>query len=338
MKKKQFLRLAFGLLLTIIIGGYTYMQSNMSNTASYPTKPITIIVPFSPGGGMDLVARVLEKLAPKYLGQPFLVLNKPGGAGAIAWNELSSASPDGYTIGMTAPELLTLPLYGTTKYHYPTALEPLAQVSISPMVMVVQVDQPWQDLTAVINYAKEHPGQLKFGHGGIGSLSHIIGESFSTLTHSNLQQVPFRGGVEATTALLGKHIEIAIVGTSVAKEHIKKGTLRAVAVSGEHRISDPIFAQTPTFKEQNLDLVFNNWFVIAAPKDLPPAVKVQLAAGLKSMILDPDFKNNMDALGVEIEYLDRKATATLWIEEKEKLTNLLEKNGILDLIKSLKTT
>lgn len=337
MQKKTLRSLIVGLLMIlIIIGGYTYMQTKMSIVPKYPTQPITIIVPFSAGGSLDLIARSLEKVAPKHLGQPLIVVNKLGGAGAIGWNELSSAIPDGYTIGVTAAEVLTLPLYGTTKYHYATALDPLAQVSNTPMIMVVHGDQPWQDLKALITYANQHPGQIKFGHGGIGSLPHIVGESFAKSANISLEQVPFRGGSESVTALLGKHIEIAILSPTTAKEHIKNGTLRALAVSSEHRLSDPELAQIPTFKEQGLDVVFDNWHVIAAPKGLPPEIKAQLTAGLKDMISDPEFISNLNNLGIEIEYLDAKTSADKWITEREKLTKILQETGIIDLIKSQK--
>lgn len=337
MAKRTLGWLVIGFLVILIsIGGQTYMNSKMSTVSKYPTQPITIIVPFSAGGGMDLVARALEKVATKHLGQPLVVVNKLGGAGSIAWNELSSAPPDGYTIGLTAPELLTLSLYGTTKYHYPTALEPLAQISNPQMILVVNNDQNWDDLPKFITYAKQHPGELKFGHSGIGSIPHLVGEAFAKSITTTFEQVPFRGGSEATTALLGKHVQIAVIGPSTAKEHIKKGTLRALAVTGEHRLSDPALAQIPTFQEQGFDVLFNNWHVIAAPKDLPPEIKTQLTAALKDMILDPEFQSNMNTMGIEVEYLDAKSTAAKWITEREKLTTLLQETGIVDLIKNQK--
>ena len=338
MSKKTLLGLASLLLLiSILSGGYTYMKNQMTMAIKYPTQPITLIVPFSAGGGLDLVARALEKVAPKHLGQSIIVVNKLGGGGTIGWNELSNATPDGYTIGITSPELLTLPLYGgTSKYNYPTALEPLAQISATPMVLVVHSEESWGNLNELVTYGKQHPGSLKFGHGGIGSFSHMIGESFAKSAHMTLEQVPFRGGSEVAIALLGKHLELAIVAPATVKEHIKNGTLKALAISGRHRMADPELAQIPTFAEQGFDVVFNNWQVIAAPKDLPPNIKAQLVAGLKEMIFDPEFKKTMDLLGVEVEYVDEKDTAVKWISEREKITKLLKETGILDLIKSQK--
>jgi tripartite-type tricarboxylate transporter receptor subunit TctC len=128
-------------ILSITLGGCATMQDKeVTTTNKYPDKPITLIVPFGVGGGMDLVARLLEKSAPTQLGQSLVIINKPGAAGALGWNELASASPDGYTLGITGIEVLLQPLYGQTKYHYPTALEPLAQISESPQVMAVQAN------------------------------------------------------------------------------------------------------------------------------------------------------------------------------------------------------
>lgn len=144
MGKKTFVWLVAALLIgMIIIGGCTSMQTaKVPDTPKYPDRPITVIVPFSAGGASDIVARALEKNAIKYIGQPLAVVNKPGGGGAVGWNELAASNPDGYTIGITGVEIILHPLYGPTKYNYLTALEPIAQVSNASWVMVVRADQP----------------------------------------------------------------------------------------------------------------------------------------------------------------------------------------------------
>jgi tripartite-type tricarboxylate transporter receptor subunit TctC len=161
-----------------VIAGCTDTSDKTATNGKYPDKPITVIVPYSVGGGLDLTARSMEKLALKYLGQPLVVVNKPGGTGAIGWNELSGANPDGYTLGITGIDMLLLPAYGPTKYNYLTALDPLGQVVSLPMVMAVQADQPWQTVAELVQYAKKNPGQLKFAHTGVGSFPHLLGEMF----------------------------------------------------------------------------------------------------------------------------------------------------------------
>jgi len=328
----------FLLLVSIIMGGCTTISEKPITKPitdnKFPEKPITMIVAFSAGGGADLIARSLEKIAPKYLGQPIVVVNKVGGSGAIGWNELAGASPDGYTLGITST--IIQPLYQSAKYHYLTALTPLVQISYTPNVMLIRADRPWQNVHEVIEYVKQHPGQLKFGHSGIGSLSHVVGETFSQVANADISQVPFRGGSESIAALLGKHVEIVFMPSSSAKEQIKSGTVRALAVSSEYRLANPDLAQIPTFKEQGLDVIFGDRYGVAAPKGLPPEVQMKLAEGLKTMVLDPEFKNSMDALGLEIQYLGPQEIQEMWITDNEKLTKIIQETGILDKIKAQK--
>ncbi|WP_110956329.1 tripartite tricarboxylate transporter substrate binding protein [Massilibacillus massiliensis] len=313
------------------------MQSKtISTTQKYPTKPITVIVPFSAGGGLDLLARTLEKMAPKYLGQPLIVVNKTGGAGTIGWNELVVANSDGYTLGASSTDVLIQPLYGTTKYHYPTALEPIAQVINLPFIMVVPAEQPWKSLEEIVQYAKQHPGQLKCGHAGIGSSSHIAGEMFAKFADITLEQVPFRGVNDAIVALLGNHTQIAFVNPSTVKEQIKNGTLRALAMTGEQRLVDSELAQIPTFKELGFDMELNIWYGVAAPKGLSPEVKSRLETGFREMIEDPEFKINIEKLGLQIEYLNSEDSLEKWSKDGEKLSKTIKETGILEQIKAQK--
>ena len=327
----------FLLLISIIVGGCNEMSNKtITYTKKFPEKPITMIVGFPAGGGSDLLARSLEKVSIKHLGQPLMIVNKPGGSGTIGLNELVRSNPDGYVLSITTPEAIVMPLYGQAKYQYVSALDPIAQISNASIAMVIQADTPWQNVDELIQYAKQHPGELKFGHSGIGSVTHIIGERFIREADINIQQVPFRGGPEVVIALLGKHIQIGFVPIMAIKEQVLSGALRILAVASERRISDPKMDQIPTFKEQGLDIAFNYRYGIAAPKDLPPEVKTKLSEGFKSMILDPDFKKDMDALGLEIEYLGPKETQEQWLADNTKLAKTIQETGILDRIKEQK--
>lgn len=302
----------------------------------YPEKPITVIVPFNPGGGLDLTARSLEKLALKHLGQPLVVVNKPGGAGALGWNELSGSAADGYTAGITGIDLLLLPQYGASKYNYLTALDPLAQIAALPTAIAVKADQPWQNIDELIAYARQHPKQLKFGHSGIGSFSHLVGEMFGQAANISIEQVPFAGASEVIPALLGGHVQIIINTPSILKEHAKAGTVRILAVTGDHRSGDPELKQIPTFKEQGLDITLTNWYGIAVPKELPVKDRNKLAAGLKSLIADPEFKTNMENIGIPVEYLGPEETQAKWLADNEKLRKTMQDSGVLEQIKAQK--
>lgn len=337
LKKALFWPLAGLLVLSFIIGGCMDMQSAMiSKNEKYPSKPITTLVPFTVGSASDILARMLEKCAPQQLGQPLVVVNKPGGTGTIGWNELATAIPDGYTIGIITGESLLNPLYGTTKYDYPTSLEPLAQITAIPEVMAIQVGQPWSDVSALIEYSKRHPAQLKFGHHGVGSLGHIAGEMFAQTAGIRLEQVPFRGDNEAAVALLGGHIQVYFGNPAVIKEHIVNGTVKAIAVSSEQRLSDPVFANVPTFKELGFDVSVSNWIGVAAPKELPKEIKAQLVAGLQAMITDPEFKKSVESMGLQYDYLGPRESEEKWLTDSQKLANFVQTTGILELIKAQK--
>lgn len=323
--------------ISTILGGCTSMQSKESTTSkNYPDKPITFIVPFGAGGALDVVARMLEKSSVKHLGHPLVILNKPGSAGALGWNELVTAAPDGYTIGISSSELFLHPLYGNSKYNYPTALEPLAQISSTPFIMVVQANQPWETAADLVKYAKEHPGELKFGHSGMGSIPHVVGEAFSKSASITLDQVPFRSAAEAITALLGGHIQVVLINPGTAKEYIKSGMLKTLAVTDANRLVDPVFANVPTFKEQGFELYYGSRLGLVAPKDMPADVKAKLVESLKSMLTDPNFKKELESMGLQYEYLDDKQTQKQWIYENKELTKAVQESGIIELIKSQK--
>jgi tripartite-type tricarboxylate transporter receptor subunit TctC len=338
MQKKSFILLATcSLALSIILGGCMSMENKtVTTTSKYPDKPITLIIPFGVGGGTDLIARLLEKAAPTQLGQPLVIINKPGGAGTLAWNEVTGASPDGYTLSMTAIEVLLQPLYGPTKYHYPTALEPIVQISESSMVMAIQAEQPWQNADDLIVYAKQHPGKIKFGHAGVGGIAHLAGETFAKNANIHLEQVPYQSAAEAMASLLGGHTQVAFVNPASAKEYIKNGMIRVLAIASEKRLADPIFANVPTFKEQGLDVIGSSWFGVAAPKGLPVDVKNKLANGFKVMINDPEFKKSLERLGLQVNYLGPKESEEQWLTDSQRLTQTVQETGILEKIKAQK--
>jgi tripartite-type tricarboxylate transporter receptor subunit TctC len=325
------------LIISIILGGCSDMQIKTATTKSnYPEKPIITIVPFSVGGGMDLTARSLEMVSLKYLGQPLVIMNKPGGAGTIGWNELAGASPDGYTIGTVAIDILISSLLMASKYNYPTALEPLAQISSPPMVLGIRADQPWENLDELLEYAKQNPGKLKCGNGGVGSIGHIVGEMFGQSTKIKIEQVPFTGGSEQTAALLGGHVQLIFITPAALKEQVKSGKIRILALSGEHRLTDPLFTSIPTFKEKGIDITVTNWYGIAVPKEMPIKDKTKLAEGLKASINDPEFMKRMDSIGLPVEYLGPEESQAKWQSDSQKLQKALQESGILEQIKSQK--
>jgi tripartite-type tricarboxylate transporter receptor subunit TctC len=325
------------LFVTMIIGGCGSVQNKSASAPEkYPNRPITLSVPFSAGGTVDLVARALEKNAPKHLGQPLVIVNKPGGGGVISWNEVAGTKPDGYTLGLTTVGLILQPLYSPTKYNYPTALDPLAQVTISPIVVAVRADQPWQTLDDLINYAKEHPGAIKYGHPGLGTIVHVTGEAFAKEAGISIDQVPFLGTPEGIAATLGGHIQLLFSPIAEMKEHVKSGKVRVLAVAGDKRLTQPEFAQVPTFKEQGLNVGFSLWIGVGAPKGLPEDVKNKLTEGFKGIAQDPAFKKNLEDMGLAVEYLGSQESVDKWISDSASLAKIVKETGIAERIASQK--
>ncbi|WP_371372969.1 Bug family tripartite tricarboxylate transporter substrate binding protein [Sporomusa aerivorans] len=303
----------------------------------YPAKPINVIVPFAAGGSSDMIARVLGKAATKQFGQSFVVVNMPGGAATIGMNELAGARPDGYTTGIVGASVFLQPLYGQTRYHYPTALEPVVQVASMPVVIATLTDRPWKNINELVNYAKQHQGEIKYGHPGLGTAPHITGEMVAKTVGADIVQVPFRGDSEALTALLGGHVQLIIAATPTAlKEHVQKGVIKILGVAEEHRLTILGLENVPTLKEQGIDVAFSLWNGIAAPKGLPAAEKAQLAVGFKEMINDPVFKKDMEDIGMSVQYLGPDEFSDQWIADNAKLTKIVKETGIIDLIAAQK--
>lgn len=322
--------------ITVMLGGCSMGAKESVALEKYPTKPINIIVPFAAGGSMDMIARSMEKSAVKHLGQPLVVINMPGGGGTIGMNELAGAKADGYTIGVVGMGAILQPLYGQTRYHYPTALEPLIKVAASPNAVVVLSEKPWKSLGELVTYAKAHPGELKFGHSGLGAGPHLTGEILAKEAGINIVQVPFKGESEALAALLGGHVQLIVVTPSTVKDYIKSGTVRVLGVAEEKRLTIAGFENVPTFKEQGINFAFSFWQGIAAPKGLPAAEKAKLVAGLKEMVNDAAFKKDVENIGMTVEYVGPDKIGAKWAEDNAILTKLVKESGMAELIASQK--
>lgn len=330
MTRKIVVLLAGIISVLILASGCAIMQGKTDGGLEpYPSKPITLLVPYSAGGDPDTLARMVGKFSERYLGQSMVVLDKPGGATTVALNELAGSRPDGYTVSIVSNNVIMQPLYGTAQYDYPTALEPIAQLTSGPKVAVVRADAPWKTLSDLTVYAKEHPGAIKYGHIGIGGPTHIVGEMYAQEAKIQIKQVPFAGPTEAITALLGGHVQLIFVSTPEIKAYVKSGQARALAISDTKRRNWPEFAAVPTFQEQGLDVVLRSWLGIAAPKGLPIDVKEKLAAGIQATIQDSDFRQS---LGMNIDYLGPAEVAAEWLDERERMVKVLKDTGLADRI------
>lgn len=265
----------------------------------YPNRPIKIVVPFSAGGGTDIIARVVsDKLAQK-LGQPVIVINTPGAGGTIGAASVARADPDGYTllvwhIGMISSAYTNKPL----PYDPLKDFTPIGQLSTAANLIAVNPGVPAQNLKELIALAKAKPGELNYGSSGVGGADHLAGELFSQVAKIKTTHVPYKGGGPATIGAVGGEIQFVTGTASQVMPMVKAGRLRALAVMQKDRIAS--LPDVPTAPEAGLpELEYKTWFGMWGPAKMPADVVAAISAGLKEVLSREDVRAQLDKVGVE---------------------------------------
>jgi tripartite-type tricarboxylate transporter receptor subunit TctC len=300
----------------------------------YPEKAIKVIVPFAAGGSTDLIGRVVAKVAEKQLGKPLIIENRPGAGTMIGLNELAGSKPDGYTIGMVTSTVVLQPLYGNTRYDYPKALQPLAQVAVTPPVLATAAQSEWKTLQELVAYAKSNPAKIKYGITGVGNSSHIGPAQLARVAGVEIVPVTFDGGGPLMTALLGGHVAAAAGSPVDYKSQIEAGKLRALVTFGPERSTDPILKDVPTARELGYDAEIVSWTGIAGPKDMAPEIVKKLSDAFASAMADPETKAAIAKLGSDPVFLDSAQFGAHWSDESAKLLSVITDTGILAQVKS----
>ncbi len=268
--------------------------------SGFPKKPITVICPWSPGGGTDVLLRALAKEAEPFLGQSVTVVNQTGGAGAIGHNAIRAAAPDGYTVGMITFELNSLPPQGLIPFDY-KAFDPLMRVNADPAALTVKKDAPYNTVKEFVEYAKAHPGEITIGNSAPGSVWHIAAGLVADKTGIQVKHVPFDGAAPAVTALVGGHLKAVAVSVPEVRAQVQAGNLKILGVMDSKR--DPIFPDVPTFKEQGVDVQFYTWRGLGLPKGVPADVKAKLADSFKKAMETPNFQEFLKKTSLNPAYL-----------------------------------
>jgi tripartite-type tricarboxylate transporter receptor subunit TctC len=271
----------------------------LAQPEDYPRRTIKIVVPFPPGGPVDVVARLLAPRLQSILGQPVVMEHRGGAGGAIGTRAVASAPPDGYTLLLTSASLTVTPAVSKKAgYDAVQSFAPIAQVSESCLVLAVPANAKNASLASLIAQARQNPGQLNYGSPGPGNLAHLTAELFKLNAMTDVVHVPFKGGGEMVTALLGRQIDFAFPDISIALPLIREGRLRALGITGATR--KPELPETPTLAESGLpDVVVAFWAGLAAPAGTPRPVVERLNAAVKEAVQTADLRASLANFGAE---------------------------------------
>jgi len=296
---------AKSIILILCLSAMFLTLTGQPAAAEYPERPITLLVGFSPGGSMDLSARALAAAAEKILGQPVVVENKPGGTGMVALASMLAQNPDGYTLCATPSSvIIRVSQLQEAPFKPFTSFRPIIGFSEPQLGIVVKKDAPWKSLKALVTYAQKNPNKLKYATTGIGSTTHAAVDEISAKKKLQMIHIPYKGSMEALTALLGGHVDFAAL-TSELIPAVKSGQINLLAVISEKR--SPLFPNIPTLKEQGYDFANDAVFAVVAPAGISQEVAVTLEKSFAAATKNRAYLDALDKAGMIPVYHDGKS-------------------------------
>lgn len=321
------MKLAILTALGIVAGLSTVHDGVLAQGTAYPTKPITLVVPFPPGGGTDTISRPLASLAQKHLGQPMVVINKGGGGGAVGSQFVANAKPDGYTVLYAINNLTENPqideLLGRPVNFRKEQFIPIGRVTVSPFAIMVEAESRFKTFDDFIDEARQKPDQLQYASAGVYSPTHVMWEMIFKATGVRVRQLPTTGGGPVMTAVLGKHVDIGhCVVPAVCAPQFEAKKIRILAVTSDVRV--PSHPDVPTVKELGYDAVYSIWHALMVPAGTPPEFVAKLRQGIKAMVEDATFSELIGKLGERPQYLSGEDFARFWDEDYRKVGALLK--------------
>ena len=310
--KKSFLTAALALMLAL---------AGAPAQAAFPEQPINLIVPFSAGGSTDLDARAFATVASKYIGQPVMVANKPGGSGIIGSQYVNMSKPDGYNIliGRPGAQGVATACFPDTTPFTLDSYTFLGMIDTSPCVLMVHPDAPYKTLQELIEYIKANPGKLKYSSSGVSSIHNFATQymlNLSGMEHDALVHVPYKGGGEALTAIMGGQVDMMICAYNEASGYIKAGTLKALVVMTRDPFS---FApDVPTCVQAGMpELELGTWFVLLGPKNMPQDVRDKYWDTIQKVVKDPDYLRMIGDIGCVPMLMDPESSKKFVVEQND---------------------
>jgi len=298
--------------------------------AAFPDRPLRIVVPFTPGGGTDTVARQLARELTDELGQSVVVENRPGASTIIGTENVAKSAPDGYTMLMsTFAHAVNPAIHKKLPYDTDQAFAPVAMIGKSPNVLVVSPKSQFKSVQDILVYAKAHPGKLTFGSYGNGTSAHLAGELFKSLGKVDILHVPYKGAGPGINDLIGGQIDMIFSTSASVSGHIKSGQLRALAVTTKDR--SPAYPGVPTVAESGEPEYFvDSWYGVFVPQGTPKAVIDQLNAAIKKVSKQPDFQKALELEGLVATVGTPEALGEFVKQEEVRWGKIVKDAGITD--------
>jgi tripartite-type tricarboxylate transporter receptor subunit TctC len=320
MNKRMFIKL-----LAVLAGAGPIMAHAND---PWPSRRVTLVVPWPAGGGTDAIARVVMAKLQERLGQPFVIVNRPGASGIIGTEAVAKAPADGYTfvLGVTNSHAINATFFRKLSYDPVRDFDPVALLATAPHVVLVNRDTPVKTLAEFVQYAKRSHPSLSYASYGLGSTSYLISEYFRKKNGLELLHIPYKGIPPALTALMGKQVSMLISTTGAALPQIEAGRLRPLAVTSAHRL--PQLPKVPTMLELGYEnAVYSNWYGVFAPAGTNPAIVNKLAEQIRVVLKLPDVQKAFFSQGVDATYMGPGDFGRFVRSEKESWGKLVKLSG-----------
>jgi tripartite-type tricarboxylate transporter receptor subunit TctC len=300
-----------------------------AHAQQYPNRPITMIVPFPPGGIADITGRPLAVAMSKSLGQTIVVENKSGAGGAVGHAHTARQAPDGYTIMTALSSITVIPVADEVNQRQPTYqmsdFTPIALVSADPTLLLVAADSPWKTIGELVADAKKRPGKISYSTSGVYGTTHTCLSMFTQAAGIDMLHVPYKGGGPSMVALLSGEVKVTAQSPGVSNPHIKSGKVRALASWGATRL--PQIADIPTLKESGYDAEFYIWAGVFAPARIPADVTATLRKAVRAAVNDPEFQRAMAGVNTPIQYLEGAEFDAYIAADGGRLANVVRRMG-----------
>jgi tripartite-type tricarboxylate transporter receptor subunit TctC len=313
----------------LVIGAVVLGATRDAAAQEWPQRSIRMIVSFGPGGGADIVGRIVAQAMQEKLGQPVVIENRPGAGGTLGNEAVARADKDGYTLGiMTAGQIIAAVTSKSLRYDMLTAFDPVAQVATAGLIIVTRPDFPAGSVRELIAAAKASPGKISFASPGFGATQHFTGELFRQTAGVDILHVPFRTSPEAIAALLGKQVDVLFDTVSAVLGQVQSGQLKALAVTGKDRF--PAVPDVPAAIESGLLPGYDvtTWYGVFAPAGTPPAVVAKLNATINAILAEETVRQQLTKAGVVVSGSTPDAFGKLLASEYARWSKVREAAGI----------